>query len=51
VKEIIQLNISYDEKDYYKIKYKTKWNADNKFWYWQGDRDNIPDELKNKIAN
>ena len=51
VKEIIQLNISYDEKDYYKIKYKTKWNADNKFWYWQGDRDNIPYELKNKIAN
>ena len=50
VKEIIQLNISYGEKDIYK-KYGTKWNADNKFWYWEGDRDNIPDELKNKIAN
>jgi hypothetical protein len=50
VKEIIQLKISYGEKDIYK-KYGTKWNADNKFWYWEGDRDNIPDELKNKIAN
>lgn len=50
VKEIVRLNISYNEKDIYK-KYGTKWNSENKFWYWEGDRDNIPQELKHKIIN
>lgn len=50
-KQIIPLNISYDEKDYYKKEYKTKWNAEYKFWYWVGCRDKIPQELKHKIIN
>ena len=40
------LNISYDDKDKYKLQFGTLWDPKIKKWYWIGLIDKIPDEIK-----
>jgi hypothetical protein len=40
------LNISYDDKDKYKLEFGTLWDPKIKKWYWIGLIEEIPDEIK-----
>ena len=43
------LNISYADKDKYKLEFKTRWDADIKKWYWIGLIADMPEILKSKL--
>uniref|UniRef100_A0A6C0CID8 Uncharacterized protein n=1 Tax=viral metagenome TaxID=1070528 RepID=A0A6C0CID8_9ZZZZ len=51
VEKKIYLRIHYNEKDHFKEYFKTKWDADLKYWYWKGYEDKIPEILKERILN
>lgn len=42
---IIYLRISYDEKDYFKRRFNTRWDPNLRSWYWKGYEDQFPQKL------
>ena len=42
---IIYLKISYDEKDYFKMRFNTRWDPNLRSWYWKGYEDQFPQKL------
>jgi len=43
------LNIEFDEKDFYKEHYKIYWDNQLKTWYWKGQISKIPHGLRLKL--
>ena len=43
------LNISYADKDKYKLEFKTRWDPEIKKWYWIGLIADMPEKLKSKL--
>lgn len=43
------LNIEYEEKDDFKKRYNTKWDAEKRKWYWLGQISKIPQVLRERM--